>query len=315
MNSLLHRWLRWRYPKSMKHMADLHPRFRIVADNSGRQIVQWRNRSVADLQPLSPLRGSQQGRSCFVLAAGPSLAEVDLAAVSGHSLFGVNGAVAKTVAAGRYERHRLTHYVITDRDFVEHRLGLVQAVFAAQPHVFLSAQAMSAICERDAQLLARAPVSLIETHFCPYGKPRLTPAQIEALTAATPTLYASSWRIGFSRDIEIALFSAHTVVFYAVQIAAYLGFRSIFMLGTDFGSDGAQVRFYEQRGGPFSRTARPSRMEKDFEKFIRPGFEAMQRACADDPGLQVYNLSPRSRLPESIIPRLTLDEAVRMAAR
>lgn len=306
MNRWLHRWLRWRYPKALKHMADIHPRFTLRDHADGGRTAHWHQQTVAQLTPLQPLRASQRSESCYVLASGPSVADLDLGFIGDRALFGVNGAIAKLLRSDA-ALPRFSHYVITDPDFVENRFELVRAVFAARPHLFLSAAAMSAICEREPMLLGQTPVSLIETHFCPYGKPRLSPAEIEALVARAPALTASSWRIGFSRDMELGLFSAHTVAYYALQIAAYIGFRNVFMLGTDFGSRGEQVRFYEGQG-----SARPSRMARDFDKFIRPSFEVLQQVCAADPTFQVYNLAADSRLPATIIPKLTPAESLRL---
>lgn len=301
MNRWLQRLLKLRYPKSMKHMAEIHPFFRIDTDSGGQQIAHWRGKPAAALQPLRPLRDSRRGESSFIVAAGPSIAALDLSAIAGQTLFGVNGSIAKFAGSDV----RPSFYVITDANFVLNRFELVEAAFACRPHLFLTAKVMSAICEKNPALLGSAPVSLIETHFCPYNKPRYSREAITRLVEETPTLHASSWRIGFSRDIELGLFSAHTVVYYAIQIAAWMGYSPIFMLGTDFGSDGDQVRFYEQR-----EQAQPSGMDRDFDKFIRPSFEVLQQVSRQMPALRVYNLSPSSRLSAEIIPKLSLNEAL-----
>lgn len=287
-------------------MADLHPCF-AIAERNGERIVLWKNRRVAALVPLTKIKASAEHSACYVLASGPSMQSVELAQLGNAPQFGVNGAIAKFAdhpeLAPRY-------YVISDPDFIAQRFTLVEQVFARQPHVFLSAAALSAICEIDAALLATAPISLIETHFCPYGKPRLSRVQIAELVARSPALYARDWRIGFSKDIELGLFSAHTVAYYAIQIACYMGFKTVFLLGMDFQTVAGTTRFYE--GGA---AALPSGVDKDYEKFIRPSFEVLRRVCDEDPQFRVYNLSAQSRLADSIIPKISVMDALLLSER
>ena len=306
MNPWLHRWRRWCMPKLLGHMADLHPDFSLVLPASSRLgAVCWRGVEVGVLKPLARLKGIGRGRGCFVVASGPSLATVNVGALAGNASFAVNGAIA------RYDANTPgpNYYVITDPDFVEHRFPLVEAAFAARPYLLLSAAAMSAICERSPSLFRKADVSLIETHFCRYGQPRLKEPQIEALVAAHKTLHASSARIGFSCDAELGLFSAHTVAYYPIQIACYMGFSEVYLLGVDLGGSGNQIRFYERVG-----SARPSRLGHDLEKYILPSFSVLKRVTEAHPGFRVYNLSASSRLPAELVPRLTLDAALSRAA-
>jgi KDO transferase-3 len=76
----------------------------------------------------------------------------------------------------------------------------------------------------------------------------------------------------------------------------------------DLGHQGSQARFYKER-----RNARPSFLDRDYEDYILPSFEVLGHLCQAGE-LQVYNLSPSSRLPESIIPKLAFQEALEMTA-
>lgn len=306
MTTLIERWRRLRTPRRLRHMTELNPALELEVPRShAAGSIRWRGCQIAELVPLARSRDQGLGRSCFVIASGPSLADVDLTKLDDHACFAVNGAIARY--AGLHKGP--SHYVITDPDFIEHRFHLVEAAFATKPFFFLSAAAISAICERNPSLLSRSPVSLIETHFCRYGEARLEPHEIEQLVATHDSLHASSWRIGFSRDIEVGLFSAHTVAYYPIQIASYMGFSEVYLLGVDLGSTGAQVRFYELAG-----SARPSRMDRDLDKYILPSFAVLAQVCREAPDFRVYNLSAISRLPAETIPRLGLDEALNRAA-
>lgn len=306
MTTLIERWRRLRTPRRLRHMTELNPALELeVPRTNASGSIRWRGCRIAELVPLTHTREQGKGHSCFVVASGPSLGEVDLTRLGDHACFGVNGAIARYAGL----RRGPSHYVITDPDFIRHRFHLVEAAFATRPFFFLSAAAISSICERNPALLSRTSVSLIETHFCRYGEPRLEPHEIEHLVATHDTLSASSWRIGFSRDIEVGLFSAHTVAYYPIQIASYMGFSEVYLLGVDLGSTGAQVRFYERAG-----SARPSRMDRDLNKYILPSFAVLAQVCREAPDFRVFNLSPISRLPAETIPRLSLDEALKRAA-
>lgn len=287
-------------------MADLHPDFSLIRPAGIHPgAVCWHGAEVGVLKPLAALKGVGRARGCFVVASGPSLATVNMGDLAGHASFAVNGAIARYDGNGPGP----SYYVITDPDFVEHRFPLVEAAFAARPCFLLSAAAMSAICERSPSLFRDAEVSLIETHFCRYGQRRLEEPQIEALVAEHETLHAASGRIGFSCDAELGLFSAHTVAYYPIQIACYMEFAEVYLLGVDLGGSGDQVRFYERVG-----SARPSRLVRDLEKYILPSFAVLKRVTETHPEFRVYNLSASSRLPVELVPRLSLDAALAQAA-
>ena len=66
--------------------------------------------------------------------------------------------------------------------------------------------------------------------------------------------------------------------------------------------DSSLGRFYEQ-GGEAVR----SRLDGDYEDYILPCFQLMAERVVN-PSFRVYNLSPNSRLPSSVIPKLELDQ-------
>jgi KDO transferase-3 len=76
----------------------------------------------------------------------------------------------------------------------------------------------------------------------------------------------------------------------------------------DLDYQGPNPRYYEA-----STQMRPSRIERDFEPHILPAFRLINELCQRGE-FEVYNLSPTSRMPESIIPRLTLEEALALVS-
>ena len=92
-----------------------------------------------------------------------------------------------------------------------------------------------------------------------YNTPRLAPADFAAWAARQdyltlhPDPQYHTGRVGFSGDIRRGVFSAQTVIFEALQVAAFLGYRQIFILGMDLNAGPGQARFYEQ-GDHVART-------------------------------------------------------------
>lgn len=113
---------------------------------------------------------------------------------------------------------------------------------------------------------------------------------------------SSSRTIGFSKDLSEGYFDARTVAYIALQIAYHAGFDQVFLVGVDLNQAGG--RFYEQAG----RAISPCGLDGHYERRILPSLELMSARVMDD-RFAVYNLSQDSRIPESVIPKVTADEA------
>lgn len=93
---------------------------------------------------------------------------------------------------------------------------------------------------------------------------------------------------GFSFDLAKGIYSGYTVSYFALQVAAYMGFRQIFYLGLDLKNQGDKTHFF---GHDFhSRLhdqAEYPRMRKAFAQAVAPLAKL---------GIEVYNCSPDSTL-------------------
>ena len=65
-------------------------------------------------------------------------------------------------------------------------------------------------------------------------------------------------------------------------------------------------RFYESAGDVVG-----SRLDKDFEPYIKPSFE-IAASLRQSEQFEVYNLSTQSRLPAEVIPKISLPEALQL---
>jgi KDO transferase-3 len=263
---------------------------------------------VARTLPLEALSRAAS-EDCFIVAAGPSVAEIDFARLRGKTCFGVNGSIIKSAEAGV----PFAYHLIQDRNFFLDRFELVRVALRSGAECLFSFRGLSVICEREPALLQGAKVFLMDEISAHYARPKLAPEAFDRWAEADPdlTLHSqvrpSEGRVGFSRDIRKGVFTGQTIVFSAIQIACWLGFRRIFALGLDLGGTGQGTRFYES-----GVQAAPMRLDRDYEPYVLPAFEVAHEVLPQL-GVELYNVSPASRLPGAIVPKISFDEALQMA--
>jgi KDO transferase-3 len=204
--------------------------------------------------------------------------------------------------------------MVLDQDFFRHRWEIVRQGIQTARHCLFSAEGLNEICLREPRLLERHPL-LLQVFNAAYLQPRLSIDDFIARNHDNPALLfakrdaqlAADKLIGWSNDIEQGVFAGRTVTYAGLQVLKYLGFRRIYILGMDLGYGGGRPRCYGEGEAP-----RPSGLERDYERFILPSFRLLQRITATDE-VRVFNLSPVSRLPADVLPRLSLDEALAAA--
>jgi Kdo-III transferase WaaZ len=291
-------------------MRTLHPDFALRAGSSpGSATILWKRRVVGETQPLGALERPASG-DVFIVASGPSLAEVDFARLQGRVCMGVNGSIVKPLEAGL----RFTYHMVADRTFARNRFDLVRQAIVSGAQCLFTFRVLSEIAEREPALLGRGNLFLLVEMNAAYGVPQLSPADFDAWAEAEegvhlhPTARLTEGRVGFSERLDKGVFTGQTVVFAALQVCYALGFRRIYLLGMDLGAGGTYARFYE-RGRKATRT----HLYRDFEPYIVPSFQ-LGRRVYQAAGVEIYNLAPRSRLPAEVIPKLSLESALAMSA-
>jgi KDO transferase-3 len=276
-----------------------------VPESGGEADVVWRGKTVGRLRSLEAMRGRYSG-DCFVVGAGPSLAAIDLRRVAAWPTIGVNGTILKFLQDGT----RPSYYSITDPDFFEHRFPLVRAALESGATCFFTYIGLSKICERDPYLLRDVPLGLGDIVNRRYFVPRLTVAECDAIAEGDPDLTlhpavrGQEGLVGFSHNVAKGMFCGKSVGYRGIQIAYHMGFRRIFLLGMDMGTQGDNVRFYETKDH-----ARPSLLEQEFDAYIRPCFEIV-KSLRETGELEVYNCSLASRLPDRLVPKIPFDDAL-----
>lgn len=297
---------RLRLGPRFKHQYNCHPAFHLARGEHTCE-VSWHGKSIATIPYASTLSETYQG-PCFIVASGPSLADIDLHRLAAHDTICLNGAIKKFSASGLAP----THCVIVDHRVFERQWDAVVASVDSGAYCFFSFEGLSIIAERDPTLLQRGNIFLIESISRKFGVPRLT--QEECLrafanmpgVATDPALPQYCRAIGFSSNLEQGVFSGKTVATWAVQLAAGLGYRALFIVGMDLGGTG-KAHFYADQHNPTPDFLRY------YEPHIRACFEQARLAC-DKSGVKIYNLSLQSTLPDVIIPKIALESALQLAS-
>ncbi len=305
----IHKLYRACLPRSYKHFSHCGPRFHLAGDGPDLdRAILWDGAEVGRTQSLTAIENRHADQACFVLGTGPSIKTLDLSRLKPHAVMGVNGAIAVMTPHGLRPRH----YTVTDVDFFENRFAMVREVMESGCDCFLSAGGIRCLAEREPKLLTQAKhLYLSEVVNRPYGKLRRSQSDFLEWARAQPGLVLpepprhDDSRVGWSRDPRQGVFCSRTILFRALQIAAFLGYRRLYVLGMDLNYKGPAARAYEE-----GASTRPTKIERDFEPFILPAFRVLQGEI-DAGTLEVYNLSDASRLPPDILPRMSFDDALK----
>jgi Kdo-III transferase WaaZ len=108
--------------------------------------------------------------------------------------------------------------------------------------------------------------------------------------------------IAFSYDIRNGIFDAGTVVYWSLQILAYLGFDKIYIAGLDM-NNFSTPRFYETQNDML-----PSFLESKMHDIIIPAFTLARQAMREK-NIEVINLSLESAIPSYIFQKLDYRDA------
>lgn len=305
------RFRKWFYRKTLptefKHLKRLHPDFKLkrlgnLEDNYYE--IFWKQKLVGVTNPLSNLTKPQSER-CFIVATGPSLNEIDFKQLANETLLGVNGAVAKC-----NKNVFMQYHFISDASFVLTRLSFVEKMINSGADCLFSFATLNNICECKPELLEAKNVFLLPEMNLQYDVPKKNAAEFDLWAESEPEIILHdnsrlmNGRVGFSKNINQGVFTAQTVVFEAVQTAAYLGFKKINILGMDLNFSQDTSRFYEHK-----KDVVKSRINRDFEPYVLPAFEVAGKVAKHE-GFEIFNLSPDSRLPATIIKKISFEDAL-----
>lgn len=293
---------RFRLGEQFKHQYNCHPDFDLIRSESYCTVL-WKQQPLANIPFAHTLSKSMHG-PCWIVASGPSLADIDLRQIAQYPTISLNCAIKKFLDAGLTP----THSIIVDHRVFERQWQCVVDSVRSGAHCFFSFEGLSILAERAPELLQQGNIYLIESVTRKYGVARSSIKQClqqfqqdpDILLAADLLSYCRA--IGFSHSLKKGVFVGKTVATWAVQLGVGLGYDAIYILGMDLGGTG-KAHFYADKNNSSPDFLRY------YEPHIRGCFE-LARQASEKTGVKLYNLSLQSALPAQIVPKISLAEAL-----
>ncbi len=242
------------------------------------------------LHDFDDCRNSETG-AVFIIASGMSASSFPLQRFAHVPMITMNGAISMFMGTDV----KPCFYACTDKSFSEQQPDLFKYAMAVSQNV--------ALWEDHARASGVRPAG----RLYPLSKAK-KPSWLDTVRGRHLALVAHhslpgvhQRPIGFSKDMSEGFFDARTVAYLTLQLAYHLGFSRVFLVGVDLHENSG--RFYENRDSSTS----PCGLDQHYHTRILPSFELMaSKVVGDD--FRVYNLSDCSRIPESVVPRVTLAE-------
>ncbi len=222
------------FPPSFTSLRDYHEKEEFL----GRYAAGWappvpEGQAGADNDELESFYNRYKGKRCFIIGNGPSLNKIDLSLLRDEYTFAVNSFYYKTRETG----FRPTFFVVEDSSVIkENREEIVayEAPFKFFPSIYKSLHP-----KRPGTYFFKINRGFYEKSSPNYAIPR------------------------FSTDITKGAFCGQSVTYINLQLAFYMGFTEVFLIGMDFSYE---IPKSHKRTGDvlLSDTDDPNHFHKDY---------------------------------------------------
>lgn len=226
-------------------------------------------------EAITKLKDSHKGERCFIIATGPSLTFEDLNLLKGQFTFGVNSVVK----------------ILDKMNFVPNYLGIQDA----------------GVYEKIGDMIETCPVEHIFMTDVLYQKHCKRKESERYILYPKYNCRHSSHgdkrplSSGFSDDPSKVIYDGYSITYSLLQIAVYMGFTEIYLLGCDCSYDVKSGKHHFVESGFFDKTAATVG-----ERMIYAYTVAEKWLKANRPDVKVYNATRGGML--EVFPRRTLDQ-------
>lgn len=289
------------HSKRYKHNRKRWLHVKITRGEFGQIILfsyQGKNIPIIDLKTLQKSFSGE----LVIVASGPSINQITFRHSPSVPTLGVNGAYSLK------DKVFFNFYVITDIHFFSQRSNIVKEIIADKNLLlFIQIDGLVKIINLFGYESILCQISLIEDAFKLTYEPLKTLAEIEKDQDRSKSIYfyhndnKEHEPLAFETNIMHGVFPAKTVVYWALQISAYLGFNKIYLAGVDL-NNFHLPRFYETEND-----ITYSQLELDFEKNILPAFEHASNVMKKL-NINVKNMSLNSALDTDIFEKKSYDK-------
>lgn len=252
------------------------------------------------LNSFAELKASFSGQSVFIIASGPSVKNFPIAQFKNHPIITMNGS----------QRMAMDHnisplfYLCNDFNATKDEETFFSGVSSAQ-YTALNKEVLVGIYNNPNFRFNK--LFLLERVNRLHNQKKINNLLFALRHRFTqefivyPSLFNKhSNRIGFSKDIEKGYFCCRTIPYVAIQLAYYLGFKNVFLVGVDMNNG---QYFYDKD----SLTDRRTGVTDYFHSLIMPSFNLLSKHVMHD-DFNVYNLSAESSIPSHVIPKIAVED-------
>jgi hypothetical protein len=207
------------------------------------------NLTYENLQKIVQLQNRHAGKRCFIVGGSPSLRSLDLTRLSSEIVF------------------------TTNRGFQLARHGLMHTAY----HVMSDSFTFLAdnVCDE-------IPPDFADT-FLIYGGVKFTPKVKNIIYFD----YEPGKTTGFQKDLQGPLIPAASLICLSIQIACYMGFAKIYLIGVDLDFVHNPGHAYEQTEGEKTRQDRTIESKPIILNWLKEAAYLLQKE-----GRELYNASP-----------------------
>lgn len=219
------------------------------------------------------LRSSAKGKSCFIVATGPSLTIRDIEKLEGITTFGVNGIFLLYQST----KWRPTYYVCTDapyfrKMFYEYNINIDSL---SENSMFFNSDSKKLIGQSE------------KSYFIPFSRWNRS---------------TNFEQIRFSDNLITGLYAFGTVTNIAITIAMYMGYERIYIIGADCSNLNRHV---------VNDVTDAEKSDQTADNIVLTqikGYKAIKN-IADERNIKIYNATRGGAL--EIFPRITLEQALK----
>jgi len=257
-----------------------------------------------------PLKKFTECRNCysgsvFLLASGASASEFPVSRYADFPFIAMNGSILRFVD----EKIHPLFYMCSDFRFPIKRPDVAVLGCEHAQHVAMDLESFNEVHAYNKTVLMGKSLYLLDRANRYYDKENVSDRRFAWSIRRDPDLISDFSllqkkpnRIGFSKDMSRGYFCARTIVYTALQLVYTLGFKNVFIVGMDLNKEAG--RFYERSNDILSTS-----IDVDYYDYILPSFKIFsEKVLKKQNSFSVFNLSLNSRLPDSLIPKITLNQ-------
>lgn len=216
------------------------------------------------MRRIQALKGTHDGQRCFIICTGPSLRLEDLEKLKNETTIGVNSIFAVYPKTS----WRPTYYTIVDP-------------YQGKKYIDMKQINFNDLYRKAAFLNSRLHAP---------KKDEIYKVHVDTFNHKSENMQRGSVKI--DDDLDIHVYDCFTVTVMAIELAIYLGFKEVYILGADCNYEQPQKHFVPTEAD--AKISEPGKYKLYVDRSIR-GYQAAKE-LAQSCGVKVYNATRGGKL-------------------